>query len=307
MTTTAPPAPPAPRVVPDLERLPASSNPDVVAEVLLRDGGLVLEGVLSPGQVARLDGDLAPHVDARRPGFGRHDHDGDFYGTNTVRIQGLPAKSRTFVDDLLLHPTLLGVADRVLLPGCGDYWMSQGETIYIGPGNAAQELHRDDLNWNHAAHYAANAGIHLQISVLTAVDGYRAEVGATMVIPNSHRRPLDAPIDPAEAVPVEMEPGSSLVYLGSLIHGGGQNRTADQWRKGVYLSYLVGWLTPEEAVAVGVGPELAATLPNRARELLGWANIRGPLDAEDPAEAALGLWQLDEGQRAAGGDVFLER
>lgn len=90
------------------------------------------------------------------------------------------------------------------------------------------------------------------------------------------------------------------------MHGGGHNRTVDQWRKGLYLSYLVGWLTPEEAVAIGVGSELAATLPVRARELLGWSNLRGPVDAEDPAEAA-GLWQLDEGQRVAGGDVFVNR
>jgi ectoine hydroxylase-related dioxygenase (phytanoyl-CoA dioxygenase family) len=90
-----------------------------------------------------------------------------------------------------------------------------------------------------------------------------------------------------------MEPGSALVYLGSVVHGGGENRTTDRIRKGLYLAFLQGWLTPEEAVAVGVVPEVARTLPKRARELLGWSNLRSPANADDPAAAALQLWQLD--------------
>jgi ectoine hydroxylase-related dioxygenase (phytanoyl-CoA dioxygenase family) len=271
-----------------LERVQPDTDPDKIVEILHRDGGLVIEELLDPGAVARLDAELEPFATARRPGF-KAEHDDSFYGSRTVRIQGLAAKSPTFVTDYLLHPTLLAVADRVLLPNCGDYWLSQAETIFIHPGNPAQELHRDDCNWG----VAQRLGIDLQISVLLALGDYDAEVGATRVVPGSHRRPLDEHIDPADAKPVEMEPGSALVYTGSLVHGGGANRTTDRVRKGLYLAFLQGWLTPEEAVAVGVGPDLAATLPERARELLGWANLRSPADAEDPAAAALQLWQLD--------------
>ena len=172
-------------------------------------------------------------------------------------MQGIAAKSRTFVDEYLLHPTLLDIADRVLLPYCGDYWMSQSETIFIGPGNERQSLHRDDLNWN----LAAQLRVPLQISVLVALGDYDAAVGATHVVPRSHRWPLDRPIDPAMSQQVELEPGDALVYLGSLLHGGGANVTTDRWRKALYLSYLVGWLTPEEAVPLGIDPEVVATLP----------------------------------------------
>ena len=271
-----------------LERLPSDSDPDKIADLLRRDGGLIIEELVEPEVVARLDAELAPFVEARRPGF-KTEFDGSFYGSQTTRIQGLAAKSPTFVDEYLLHPTLLAVADRILLPNCGDYWMSQAETIFILPGNPEQELHRDDCNWG----IAQNLGIDLQISILLALGDYDEEVGATRVVPGSHLWPLDREIHGAKSYPVEMNPGDGFMYLGNVVHGGGANRTTDRVRKGLYIAYLQGWLTPEEAVAVGVGPELAATLPERARELLGWANLRSPRDAEDAPSAALQLWQLD--------------
>src|SRR6476646_6791706 len=271
----------------ELARVAPDADSDFLLETMDRDGGMVIEGLLAPGVVERIERELAPSVGERGPGF-RPGFDDTFYGSNTVRVQGIAAKSRTFIDEYLLHPTLLDIADRVLLPYCGDYWMSQSETIFIGPGNPVQTLHRDDLNWN----LAAQLGVPLQISVLVALGDYDAEVGATRVIPRSHRWPLDRPIDESMSTQVELAPGDALVYLGSLLHGGGANRTDDRWRKALYLSYLVGWLTPEEAVPLGVGADVAATLPPRARQLLGFAGL--PERAtDDPAEAALALWQLD--------------
>jgi ectoine hydroxylase-related dioxygenase (phytanoyl-CoA dioxygenase family) len=271
----------------ELARVAPDTDSDLLLETMDRDGGLVIEGLLTPAIVDRIDAELTPAVEARGPGF-RPGFDDSFYGSNTVRVQGIAAKSRTFVDEYLLHPTLLDIADRVLLPYCGDYWMSQSETIYIGPGNERQALHRDDLNWN----LAAQLRVPLQISVLVALGDYDAEVGATHVIPQSHRWPLERPIDPSLSQQVELAPGDALVYLGSMVHGGGANVTTGRWRKALYLSYLVGWLTPEEAVPLGVGADVAATLPPRARQLLGFAGL--PERAtDDPAEAALALWQLD--------------
>jgi ectoine hydroxylase-related dioxygenase (phytanoyl-CoA dioxygenase family) len=285
-----------------LARLATDADSDLLLETMDRDGGLVVEGLLDPAAADRIESDLAPAVTARGPGF-RPGFDTTFYGTNTVRVQGIAAKSRTFVDRYLLHPTLLDLADRVLLPHCGDYWMSQSETIYIGPGNERQALHRDDLNWN----LAAQLRVPLQISVLVALGDYDAEVGATHVIPQSHRWPLDRPFDAAQSVQVELERGDALVYVGSLLHGGGANRTTDRWRKALYLSYLVGWLTPEEAVPLGMSPEHAATLPTRARQLLGFAGLPERAAADDPAEAALALWQLDADAPLIGNGTFRNR
>ena len=55
-----------------------------------------------------------------------------------------------------------------------------------------------------------------------------------------------------------------------LIHGAGANRTEDAWRRGIHLSYLVGWLRTEENNYLGVPPEIARTLPEKVQELLGY-------------------------------------
>ncbi len=277
------------------------TSADELAEIVRRDGGVVVTGLLTDQAVAALDGELAPSLERRDPGFRGHAAD-SFYGGNTKRVQGLAVKSATFVAEVLLHPLVLDVVDRILLPNCGDYWMSQAETIDIGPGSAAQPLHRDDLNWS----LAARLGVDLQLSLLVARGDYDAAVGATMVVPGSHTWPLDRPFAAADAAPVELSPGDALLYVGSLVHGGGANVTLDRWRAAVYVGYLVGWLTPEEAVARSITPDVAARLPQRARELLGWASMRGNTASDGP-EAALQLWQLDRDDLQRHGRLFVDR
>jgi len=262
------------------------------------DGAVVIEGLLGSESLERLNGEIDPHVLNRPPGF-RPEFDASFYGKNTTRIQSLSVKSPTFISHCLLDPTLLGICDLVLDEYCGDYWMSQAETIFIGPGEPAQQLHRDDENWSQAQ----KIGIDLQVSVLFALGDFDAEVGATQVIPGSHNWPLDQPFDPGQAITAELAPGDALVYLGSVVHGGGANRTSERLRKALYIGYLVGWLTPEEAVALSLPIEVVEGIPDRARQLLGWSSINGNSGAKGTA-AALRLWQVDPAELDRLGGLF---
>ena len=263
-------------------------------------GAVVLTSLVGASVVARINEELTPHLDRRDAGFRNFGEDG-FYGSNTKRIQGLAAKSRAFVHEILLNEVLLSVADAFLLPNCGDYWMSQAETIFIGPGSKAQVLHRDDLNWQQAS----ALGMDMQLSALVAVGDYDADVGATMVLTGVDRS-APGPFDASLAQPVEMQPGDALLYLGSVVHGGGANVTTDRWRKAIYVGYLLGWLTPEESVPLSVPPEVARTLPRRARELLGWSNVRGNLPGSGVA-SQLQLWQLDRDDAAATDGAYVDR
>lgn len=63
------------------------------------------------------------------------------------------------------------------------------------------------------------------MSCVTALTKTTKENDATVAIPGSHlwgqeRRPLDE-----EAVPIELEVGGALIFLGTLYHAGGSNIT----------------------------------------------------------------------------------
>ena len=87
--------------------------------------------------------------------------------------------------------------------------------------------------------------------------------------------------------------GSAVVYLGSTIHGGGPNGTTDQRRRGMHLSYTLGWLRTEENHFLSTPPSVARTLPPAAQALLGYAThdaismgggYLGAVDTADPVE-----------------------
>ena len=83
------------------------------------------------------------------------------------------------------------------------------------------------------------------------------------------------PLHPDDEVAVvEMPAGSTLLYLGSLWHGGGANHT-DAPRVGVVLHYSASWLRPVENHVLAVPRDVVARLPVRLQELLGY-NIGPP-------------------------------
>ena len=196
-----------------------------------------------------------------------------FHGASTKRFCGLAARSRTFVYHALLNPILLALADRLLLPNCADYWLNTGQVMAVGPGEQAQYLHRDENNWPEAV--AANREI--TVSCMFALSDFTIDNGATVVVPGSQNRPPglvrgDDP-SPEQVAYATMPAGSGMVYTGKIIHGAGAN-TTEYWRYGMHVSFVVGWLRPEEASPLVIDRDLASLLPERARTLLGWSSYQ---------------------------------
>ena len=90
-----------------------------------------------------------------------------------------------------------------------------------------------------------------------------------------------------------MPAGAGVLYLGSTLHRGGANTSRKSWRRGMHLSYVLGWLRTEENHYLATPPEIARTLPRQAQELLGYAahdaltrggGYLGALDLRDPAD-----------------------
>jgi ectoine hydroxylase-related dioxygenase (phytanoyl-CoA dioxygenase family) len=84
--------------------------------------------------------------------------------------------------------------------------------------------------------------------------------------------------------PVEMSPGSVVVFLGTTLHRGGANRS-DGVRLGLTPQYCQPWMRQIENMALAVPPVVVATLPERVQELLGYSILPpfiGYVDGQHP-------------------------
>jgi ectoine hydroxylase-related dioxygenase (phytanoyl-CoA dioxygenase family) len=229
-----------------------------IVTTLRQDGYAVIPGAIGSGVIACAKAELQAILE--RVPAGRD----DFEGRRTRRVYALFAKTRS-LDQIAVHPLVLSVLDRVL----GQYQLSAPAAIAIGPGEAAQPLHPDD-----AIYPIPRPHDELVVNVMWPLDDFTTANGATRIVPGSHRWVDARPGPTTPTVAVEMSAGSALMYLGSVWHGGGSNRT-DEVRLGVVMHYAAGWLRPVESHLLAVPPDIARTTPERLQELLGY-NIYPP-------------------------------
>ena len=260
------------RAMAELRTLERDAPLGDVTAALDADGGVIVREMLSVEARQRIVDDLAATYDSIGPGSKSGLEQWElFHGANTIRFCGLAARSDAFVDHALLHPVLAAVADHYLLAGASDYWLNTGQVMAVGPGEPAQYLHRDENNWPEAV---ANDR-EITVSCMFALSDFTVENGATVVVPGTQLEPArlvrGADPDPTDVAHAVMPAGSGMIYSGKVIHGAGHN-TTDTWRYGMHVSFVVGWLRPEEASPLHVDRLRAAELPPRARELLGWCS-----------------------------------
>jgi ectoine hydroxylase-related dioxygenase (phytanoyl-CoA dioxygenase family) len=260
-----------------LERFDAAATADAICDVLDRDGAAIIEGLLPLDVVARVNEEVEAAVDAADPNEEYFNPVmQQFHGPFTKQVAGMPGISRTFAVDVMCHPLLLSICDRVLAPSCARYQLNLGHLLQRGPGSDEQWLHRDELVWSDVP----QPHPELQLATVIAFVDFTRENGGTRVVPGSHRWPDRAlpPIEqllrpPPEADQIayaEMSAGSAVVYTGGTIHAGGSNVT-DVPRRGAHMSYCLGWLRTEENNYLSTPPAVAARLPRQAQELLGYA------------------------------------
>ncbi|MDX2165556.1 MAG: phytanoyl-CoA dioxygenase family protein [Deltaproteobacteria bacterium] len=252
----------------ELRRVQATAPVDEVVRILNEDGGVIIEQLIDASTVAAINRELDGWVEGADPAM-RHLNPAIqmFFGDRTKHVGGIAGKSRSFATAVMIHPLLLGLCDAILAPSCATYQLNLAHLIVRGPGAEAQLLHRDELVWN----LVPRPHPELQLASIVALVDFSAANGATRVVPGSHRWSHEREARRAEIADADMAAGSAVVYLGSTIHGGGANSTADAWRRGVHLSYTLGWLRTEENNYLAVPPAVARTLPRRCQEVLGYA------------------------------------
>lgn len=204
----------------------AETTADQVHEIVERDGAVILEGLISQDAAARIRVDLKPHFNADAG-----DASG-FFPDTTRRAIGLLGKSDACVD-LALNPLFNEVASR-FLTSTYSYWLgterhtavskpqiSSTVGFQINPGSRQQALHRDEIDY-----HAHTTDFPMMMGCVTAVTRTTKANGATVVIPGSHKWDESRCPYEHEAVPGELEPGDSMMFLGSVYHAGGANRTS---------------------------------------------------------------------------------
>jgi ectoine hydroxylase-related dioxygenase (phytanoyl-CoA dioxygenase family) len=273
-----------------LIHLHADDPIDDIVGALNEQGGVVVEGLLARDTLERFNREIDPLLGGVRPDRSFLNPALDwFFGERTRHVTAVASKSPTFAADVLVHPTLLGVCDAILGPACARYQLNLAHILDRGPGAEQQYIHRDELVWIHVP----RPHPELQLASVIALVDFSANNGATRVVPGSHRWAWERMPEADEFAVAEMPAGSAVIYLGSTLHGGGPNTTTDQWRRGMHLSYVVGWLRTEENHYLATPPAIARTLSRRAQELLGYAahdalasggGYLGALDLRDPVD-----------------------
>lgn len=247
----------------EVTRLSSDACADDVAETLLHDGAVIVETVAGADLLDTVMTDLRGPFDNQGHKFAN-----DFNGYKTRRLGGILGFSRASAE-IIAHPLVLGVADRVLKPHCETYQIGSSTAIEIQPGEGAQVLHRDD-----DIYPLRVPGVEWQFSAMWALTDFTEENGATRVVPFSQDlRPI-ATITEDQCCQAAMPRGSVLFYLGSAVHSGGQN-TSDAARTGLITTYALGWLRQEENQYLTLPREVADSYPEPVRRLMGYQS-HGP-------------------------------
>ena len=236
-----------------------TASPAEVAAATLRDGAAIASGLVPARLVDSISGELRENLD----GFGYRSKR-DFTGFDTKRCHHVLEEAPSSVA-LINHDLVLAVADAILLPHCESYRIGSITAIEVCPGQKVQNLHRDDCIYP-----VQIPGMEMLVSCVWALTDFTEENGATWVVPGSHRHiSMGEDIDLSPREQAVMPKGSVLFYLGSTMHGAGENRS-DGARMGLVNLYSLGWLRQETNQYLSIPIELARSYDERMRGLLGY-------------------------------------
>lgn len=231
------------------------------AATLNRYGWCVIEHALDPALLHALEVDLAEPF-AKTPLC-----QGVFYGDRTRRFGSLLTRS-PLAQQLVMNPLVLGIVEQILLPWCDRIALNLTQAIEIHPGALPQLPHRDQDMWA-----GPKGSLEYLVNVMWPLTPFTRDNGGTRLWTGS-QFDQDIPILPEEeAIVPHVSPGDALLFLGSTLHGGGGNVSAAP-RRGIVVSYCLGWLKPFELQWLVYPPSVARHFLPKLAALVGYAQHR---------------------------------
>ncbi len=238
-----------------------SADADRRAAILQRDGWCILPHALDARALSTIERDLEPCF-AATPLC-----QGPFYGDRTRRFGALLTRS-PFVERLVMHSMVLEIVEQVLLPWCDRIALNLSQAIEINPGALPQLPHRDQDMWA-----GPKGSIEYLVNVMWPLTPFTAENGGTRLWTGSHADPEVVRLPESDAEVPLVSPGDALLFLGSTLHGGGGNASAEP-RRGIVISYCLGWLKPFELQWLVYPPQVARHFSPELAALVGYAQHR---------------------------------
>lgn len=276
---------------PGLASFAAPFDWPAIDEAVRTHGAAVAKGLVAPELIELANRDFETWHQANPgsgvPSSGSVEHDA-FLGRKTLRIHGLCSKLSCGAD-LVGHPEIVAWAERMLLPHSATILLNSAELIQIAPGEPSQPAHRDTEAW-----HRLERRLHpLMVNAMVVLHRFTKENGSTHIAPDSHLWAVDRMPTAQETLQQDLEPGDTLLFRGDVIHHGGANRSSEL-RRGLSLSYCVGWIRPYENSYLNIPKALVRKLPPKVQDILGYAMEDALLDGG----RRLGLYENDDPHKA---------
>ncbi|KAJ0420980.1 phytanoyl-CoA dioxygenase [Aspergillus carlsbadensis] len=267
-----------------LQYLPRDALLDDIIHLLKRDGAVAIRGLVSDTDLDQTYDEIKDRMNADR------EWEGEFFPKETKRVNGLIGASPTYTRTQAMNPLFQSLCTELLTTRSTFWWgdtrkesvskpyVTAAVAIQIGPGGKAQPLHGDSYV-NHRVREEIEEWDDVrderrEISIGLMVAGCKVtkENGGTQIILGSHlwstSRPT--PPDPSLIITPTLEKGDALLIFSSLMHGGGNNTTSDNYRL-VYSTFVVrGYLRQEENQFLAIPREVVMTLDRATQQFLGY-------------------------------------
>lgn len=169
--------------------------------------------------------------------------------------------------DLLSLPELLAVIDTTV----SNTAILHLQNGFILPSFKPGEAPSVFQNRYHMDFPRVLNGYVMSINVMLAIDEFRADNGATLVIPGSHQKPQPPDFAKAEQlmVPATCPQGSMLIFDSTLYHAAGPN-TSGSDRLAINHQFTRSYVKQQVDYVRALGDEVVLAQPPRTQQMLGW-------------------------------------
>jgi ectoine hydroxylase-related dioxygenase (phytanoyl-CoA dioxygenase family) len=223
-------------------------------------GYTILRDAVPADQLARLNVRTGELIEAEKEGVSRFPA-GKKAWESLHRLRDLVALDPMY-REMALYDPITRIVEKLLGPG---YILFASAVNEVGPGAVAMRLHVDDLLLRLPRPFPRP----LLLNSLWALTEFTVENGGTRLIPGSQHVVMNDPAE-AETVQPPMDPGSILLYQGSVVHGAGRNTTADRWRRAMIFTYFAGFIRTFESPLKRIPIQELRAMSPELRQLLSF-------------------------------------